>query len=251
MPYKPRAKKATKPKRAYRKRAGAGGPNNLTALARTNYARCSETRQASDPIGLLTNTVYAYQVSMAGASDNSSRRVLGIAKEYQEFRITKIQARLKPYFDSFVATAAGSYSASPQLYMYVVRDGDVPNGLVHLRLMGINPQPFSKDGNKTLTWKPTVVYASETGSPNIIKTSPWMNTSKTNTAGSASTWAGNDTPHYGLIVYCDHPSTSNSGGNDPIPIGQLELEVFYEFRRPFITPAGAGETTTLSQVVKL
>ena len=218
-----------------------GGANNLTALARTNYARCSEIK-ALNPGGglgsvLTSNTVYSLTTAldMAGAF-----RAKEIARYYQEFRITKVVFRFKPLYDTYAAGVALAGGAAPQLYMYVNRDGDVSGDSTTMTRMGINPISLAKDGNKTITWKPSVVYPSDTGLASIIKTSPWLNCNNQNTVGA---YVPNATLHYGLVF---NAVALDGTGSAPIsPVGTAEIETFFEFRRPQYQTV-SGDTVVVS-----
>jgi len=220
-----------------RKPAIPRGPNNLRELARTNYARCSEIEALTyTPVGgaatqiLKTNTIYSVVSSLAKAG---TVRAQQIAKQFQEFRITKVIFRFKPLFDTFVAGASYGGGATPQLYMYVNRDGDVSGDSTAMIRMGINPVSLAKDGNKTMSWKPSVVYPSETGQASIIKVSPWLNTqNENNTSGSG--FDVNATQHYGLVFNARLLDATGSAPAD-VSVGTAEIETFYEFRRPYHT----------------
>lgn len=233
-------KKTTKGKATGRKYAISRGPNNLAALARTNYARCSETTQLnlSGPLGQILVANQVYDVSSA-LNKVGSFRAREIAQYYQEFRITKVQFRFKPLFDTFVAGTAVAGGGTPQLYMYVNRDGDVSGDSTAMVRMGINPISLAKDGNKTMTWKPSVVYPSDTGLASIIKTSPWLNCNNDTTAGA---YVPNATLHFGLVW---NVVLLDGTGNAPVdyPVGTAEIETFYEFRRPQFQPV-SGESAT-------
>jgi len=232
MPYKRRAVKKYR-KRAIKRRP-RGNPNALRALARTNYARISETRipnfSDANPDGdrIIANKSYNYQFSLAGQIG----RVADLAALYQEFRMTKVEFRFKSYADT---VSVGATTPGVQLYMVINRDGDEGKSWVGMLREGINPVSLNKDGNKTMTWRPTVVYKSET-SPSIIKTSPWMNTQDAQFTGTPATL--NTTPHYGLnllaeLSYPDGTKATN------LSIGRVEVELHFEFRRPFYTDSSA------------
>jgi len=233
-----RRKVARKPRRkVVRRRAGA---NNLSALARSNYARISETAVLQVPGGsqiLNTNTIYSVVSSLDKAT---TQRAQLVAREFQEFRITKVVFRFKPLFDTFLAGASASGTAAPQLYMYVNRDGDVSGDSTAMIRMGINPTSLAKDGNKTMSWKPSVIYPSETGQASIIKTSPWLNCQNSkNTTGSG--FVPNATEHYGLVFNARLIDATGAAPVD-VAVGTAEIETFYEFRRPAWTTATGDQT---------
>jgi len=169
-----------------------------------------------------------------GILSSASSRVQDIARNYQEFRITRMTVRVKPLYDTYIEGTSGSLGA-PQLYFYANRDGDTPNGVVGMRQQGINPVSLAKDGNKTLSLKPSVVLAGQAGA-NIIRTSPWLNTNVDNEINGV--YSGNSTPHYGCVIYIDTLGTA-----DPANIATLEVELSFEFRRPQYAPTDATGTT--------
>jgi len=240
MPPRKYKKKAQRTNRKRRVAPLAG--NNLGALARVNYARLSETRSAGNDSRIFSCTAYNFEVSLAGQPG----RVAEIARLYQEFRISRVRFTLKTAYDTLAATpAAGVIPMAPQIYMLVNRDGDAYPSLTAMQRSGINPVSMAKDGNKTMSWRPTVVYRSET-SPSIIKTSPWLNTSDSRNTGGA--FVPNTTPHYGLNLYIDWQTSD--ANRIQVTAGTYELEVFFEFRRPFY-PEVQGETATAVQNIAL
>jgi len=234
MPMRKRVPRRRKVARKPRRRVRRGGANNLSSLARTNYARCSEIAALVDPTSgsqvLKTNTTYSVSSSLA---KTGTARAQLIARNYQEFRISKVIFRFKPLFDTFVAGAAYGGGATPQLYMYVNRDGDASGDSTAMIRMGINPISLAKDGNKTISWKPSVIYPSDTGLASIIKTSPWLNTqNQNNTSGSG--FDVNATLHYGLVFNARLIDSTGSAPAD-VSVGLAEIETFFEFRRPYHT----------------
>jgi len=242
MPIR-RQRKARKAGRKPRRRVPRGirgGANNLTALARVNYARCSEvTLLSSGDLGqvLLANTIYNTYTSLAAPG---TARAQLIARNYQEFRITKMQFRFKPLFDTYIpGTGGNNLQSAPQLYMYVNRDGDVSGDSTAMARMGINPVSLAKDGNRQITWKPSVVLQSETGNANIIKVSPWLNCNENNNTTGAG-FTPNAVKHYGLVWRADY--LAPDGSKPTPPCFTAEVEVFYEFRRPqHTTQSGPGQ----------
>ena len=224
MPVKPRRK-------VYKKRALKRRPrrvplngNGLSALAKVNYARLSETRTLPDN-RVFSNTYYNIQFSLAGQLG----RVAEIARLYQEFRISKVQFRLKSGYDTLQPNpAAGVGYLAPQIYMMLNRDGDAFTSITSYQRCGINPISMANDGNKRMTWRPSVVYRSET-SPSIIKVSPWLNTNDSRNTGVA--FVANTTPHYGINFYVDWQETT--GDRIQATVGTYEIELFFEFRRPY------------------
>jgi len=236
-------KKKSAPRR--RKAAIPRVPNNIRELERTNYARVSETAVLQGPGGsqiLNTNTIYSVVSALNKAT---TARAQLVAREFQEFRITKVVFRFKPLFDTFLAGASTSGTAAPQLYMYVNRDGDVSGDSTAMIRMGINPISLAKDGNKTMTWKPSVVYPSDTGLASIIKTSPWLNCQNQNN-GTGGGFTPNATEHYGLVFNARLLDATGAAPTD-VAVGTAEIETFYEFRRPAWTTA----TGDLAPIVKL
>ena len=244
----PMKKRQYKKKGAPRRKARVPrGVNNLSELSRSNYARCSEitTLNPGGTLGqvLTANTTYAIQSSLDAAG---TARAQLIARNFQEFRITKIQFRFKPLYDTFTAGAGYAGGTAPQLYMYVNRDGDVSGDSTAMIRMGINPISLAKDGNKTMTWRPSVVYRGETDQATIIKVSPWLNTQNAiNTSGGGFT--PNATAHYGLVFLA---RAIDATGSAPVglAVGTAEIETFFEFRRPYHTTATGDALTPVVRI---
>jgi len=241
MPYRRRYRPRRKPARKHRaRRARRGGANNLAALARVNYARCSETTILSaSPNGAVLNANTIYNTYTSLAAPGTARAAL-IARNYQEFRITKMVFRYKPLYDTYIPGVSGNVMQSaPQLYMYVNRDGDVSGDSTAMARMGINPISLAKDGNRQISWKPSVILQSETGNANIIKVSPWLNCNEANNITGAG-FTPNAVKHYGLVWRADYLAPD---GTRPTGIAcfTAEVETFFEFRRPqHTTETGPG-----------
>ena len=233
-------------KRQYRKRGRKGGKrrsrkpttNSTKSMIKDNYAKCSSIGRTTV---LNTNTAYNFEFQLV----NGSTRVLNVAKAYQEFKIDYVEVRLKPYYDTYGTTAATAGITAPQLYHQIIKDPSVTDmtDISQFRLNGINPMPFSKDGNKVWRYKPAASLLPEgmaaTSASGVIKVSPWLDTESFNSTSAAPAFS--TTQHFGSALWIDSQEAT------PAPVATVEVEIHYVFRKPRSdAPATNAESTKIS-----
>lgn len=212
------AKTKSKAKRSYKKKATS---NSSASMIKDNNARASSI---STQTPLDSNTAYNFQFQLV----NASTRILNVAKAYQEFKIDYVEVRLKPYYDTF-ATGATAGITAPQLYHQIIKDPSVSDmvDISQFRYNGINPMPFSKDGNKVWRYKPAasvVPVGAGSSASGMIKVSPWLDTE--DFTSTATTPVFSTTQHYGSSLWIDTVEATK------IPLANVEVEIHYVFRKP-------------------
>jgi len=146
---------------------------------------------------------------------------------YQYYRITSVELRFKPYFDTF-ANGLSSGQTLPYLYFQYDKSGS---------LSGLNAQGFEEIGtkairfdDKTLTrmWKPSVITNGPTVATALattqFKVSPWLPT-------QISGVPNNKVTHYGAIFYISKMSPTDG------TIYDVDVVVNVQYRKPQITPS--------------
>lgn len=166
------------------------------------------------------------------------KRASGIARSYQEYRITNIKYTFKPQFDTFaVSTDAATALRVPHLYYMIDKAQSLPLGstLTTLRAMGAKPRRFD-DKDISVSWAPGVQMAVNQGvlvaslsKPSI---SPWLATNATPDAA----WQASSTDHAGIFFVLD---TGSLVGDGTYEYG-VEVECQFQFRKPML-PIAAGE----------
>lgn len=178
-------------------------------------------------------------------------RLVNIAKNYQYYRITKIEYKITPYADTYQTSGfdgAGNpepHSSVPYLY-WLVNKGEslVNNSFDSLRDAGSRPIRFD-DKTVTLRWKPAVniLTRSDSNSPPnynfaLKRLSPWLATN--NTAGQgAVVWAPSTVPHLGLIYGVQQDYVVGPEGYNNVY--GCEIIVHCQFKKPLNAPGGAKE----------
>lgn len=165
-------------------------------------------------------------------------RLSAIAQNYQSFRFTGIELKLKPYADTF-ATTAGEGQAVPYLN-YLIDKGENlvpvtgPAGFNQLRDAGAKPIRFDEK-TITIAWKPRVPMVSaydSSSTPTFTlamasRISPWLATNATANL-DPSTWLPSTIPHKG-IYYGVEQAFVIPGGDRTYG---CEITVHAQFRRP-------------------
>jgi len=224
-----------KSKRTYKKRSAT------SSLTKENYAKCSEVISYT-PSAIQTDTTENYNWQL-----NRFVRAPLIAAQYQEFKIDYIEARIKPFYDTYSngSPAPGLLSKAPQLYSMVLKTGETAGGLDWFKASGINPKSLAKDGNITIRLKPAIRIGNVSTSAgsvgtgfNTIRVSPWMSTNDTTAAG----FLPSTVVHYGLGLYID----SQESATTPINVAQIEFEAHFLFRKPNLGSASSNALTKVN-----
>lgn len=243
MPFKKSyKKKAPRRRRMGRRRVmKTSVPRHISEKAGAQYSTLSSP--------LLPNSyVYAFRnFSLSGASD----RVQSISKAYQFYRITKITWEVRPAYDTFQASAAGSPTSVPQLYWRMDRDGSFTQSTTLQTLKSAGCKPIRLD-DKIIrkSFRPAVLQgvADQPGTastaPSLVlgsrRISPWLPTNfnaYTDTTAPGLAWVASSIDHLGLLLCVDQ----DSGVNASTPCAYVSFTVEFEFKKPLeISPLGEG-----------
>jgi len=225
------------PKRSARRRnRRRGGRRRKTTsgfqqMTKDNNAVLSSTINKES---IAMNTMYDFSHTLA-----ASTRAVSVATNYQFYKIDYVEIRIKPYADTYLQDISGNPKiSSPQLYFFKSKTAQSPSTLAQLRLMGVNPKPFARDGNWVFRYKPAVEVAAEGGTnfgAGILRVSPWLGTSS-----DPQTFAADDTPHYGACFYI----ASEANPTYAVSIATLEVETHFRFKQPNLINASQQENIT-------
>lgn len=207
---------------------------------RQEFATARQTIQLPDDTG---NTVYTLDQVRLSQFD----RMVAIARNYQFFRITRIEMKFKPFADTFTPGSGGPVMGQSVPYLYtLVNKGNVLNtaSFNALRDAGAKPRRFDE---KTLTvsWKPAVLYGVQDWTsgapptsqyvPGLKKVSPWLATN--NQAGyRTASWIASSVDHCGLLYGVEQDI---AGATGQLSYGS-EMTVYFEFKGPLNAP-GVGD----------
>jgi len=149
-----------------------------------------------------------------------------LANLYQYYRITQVEMRIKPNFDTY-ATGGGLTGSLPYLYFLYDKSGSL--GLL------TSIDQFEQCGAKGIrvddktivrSWKPSVRIGDPAQSVPMFKLSPWMPTHTTD--GSTI----NAPDHLGAVWVITNP-----GGASPPQVYNVEVRVTFQFKKPLVVPS--------------
>lgn len=213
------------------------------------YATAKQTLQLPDQ---QANQVYTLDQVRLSQFD----RMTAIAQNYQYFRMTKIELKIKPFADTFIPGTGGAVQGSSVPYFYsLVNKGNVLNtgSFNALRDSGAKPRRFD-DKSITVSWKPAVLVGIQDYS-NVItpvsntvfsmkKVSPWLATNQ-NAGLRTATWVASAVDHCGLLYGVEQ---DNAGTTGQLEYG-LEITVFFEFKKALAAPGVGVEVEPVSTQV--
>lgn len=193
---------------------------------REEVCRIKETLPAQ---GLEANTPYMAQTNLSNFP-----RALDIADNFQLYRITKVEYKYTPNYDTFAANyQPGTSNVSMTVpYLYSQRltyDSPATWNLSFLQTMGARPRRLD-DKTLNVTYRPNVniQLANSTGQqaakPNY---SPWLSTHFDN--GSPPVITMDDTTHWGHAFWI----AQTQGTLDMKSVASVEIVVHFEFKKPW------------------
>jgi len=204
-----------KPRRGARKGQRKGAKVALPKRITGNFASATEQFSVAVTAGVVSD----FTLNMRDLI-----RTRALLSVYQYYRITSVEMRFKPYFDTF-ANGLSSGQTLPYLYFQYDKAG---------ALTGLDAQGFEDIGTKAIrmddktivrSWKPSVLTNSTgTGGVTQFKVSPWLPT-------QYLAAANDDVDHYGAIFYIS--KTSPSDGT----IYDVDVVVNVQYRKPLIVPS--------------
>lgn len=237
------------PRRRIAKRRYARKPRQ----ARRRTARkmrqetCKMKETIPSPTTLATNTPYQAFVSLLNFP-----RALDIADNFQQYRITRVEFKYTPNYDTFTSQyQPGTSNASMTVpYFYSTRLTNVAPttfALNFLQTMGAKPRRLD-DKTITVSYKPNVNMAAAEGPQFVGQTkpvySPWLNTHYYDATSPAPVLTMDGTPHFGHAFWVSQ--AQQTLGQQTAPLA-LEITVHFEFKKPWDkTALGANDPATQS-----
>jgi len=196
---------APRANRKFNRRRGRRAPARKPMRRMRKSRNSVEYAEAKQTVSLdpdQFNQIYNLNEVMLASYD----RLVNIAQAYQFFKITKIEYKFKPQYDTFTST----YGQNTVPYLYWLIDkGEVVNptgtGFDALRDAGAKPIRFD-DKTITVRWAPAVAnYAqqfdplgAQSGQPNQYRISPWLTTNE-NAGDFGTLWKPSRIAHKGLL----------------------------------------------------
>lgn len=174
--------------------------------------------QETFSIAATAGTSYNFSTSLADLT-----RAQAIAKQYQHYRVTMVEMRFKPGFDTFPGLGA---TAVPYLLWKLDKSGVLgsPTGN-QFEQLGVKPTRFD-DKVITRKWKPAVVLDDANPSmAGIIRTSPWL------PILDPQSGTLNTPKHHGCAF---NIGKMNAGDGT---VYDVDIVVHIQFKRPFVNTA--------------
>lgn len=240
----PRKGKFTKPRRRMRKPR-----RKMIRKPRQEFATARQTLQLPDDD---MNTVYTLDQIRLAQFD----RMTAIARNYQYFRITKVEMKFKPFSDTFAPGTGGTVVNQSVPYLYtLINKGNVLNtsSFNALRDAGAKPRRFD-DKTLRVSWKPAVLLGIQDYSSvitptsvtvfNMKKVSPWLATNL-NAGQRSATWAASTVDHVG-ILYGVEQDLAGSTGQQPYGV---EITAYFEFKGPLNAPGIGTEVEPTEKIL--
>jgi len=200
-----------------------------------------EWASASQTLELMDDqTRQVYQLSSINLSQFD--RLSQIARAYQYFRITHVEMKFRPYFDTFANDGTPGGQVVPYLY-WLINKSQNNNIASFNALQDAGAKPIRFDERTiTVRWKPAVLQYLRDKDPNtgtavpnftLSRVSPWLATSQNaGTLPSVNTWAPNEVEHTGILY-----GGNTTLGVPPAPYGTTII-VHAQFKKPLNEPAG-------------
>jgi len=151
-------------------------------------------------------------------------RTNGLADIYQYYRITSVELRFKPLYDTFLAQGNSGGTALPYLNFQYDKSGALKN---------LNAPGFEEIGTKAVRmddktlirkWKPSILMEGEAGTGIAsFKVSPWL---PTHIASSGN--KNDQVDHYGAIWYISKTTSTDTTVYD------VDVLINVQYRKPLV-----------------
>lgn len=183
------------------------------------YASCKCSFNATVQAGIM-NYYRNFELS-----DLALPRAQAIAKEYQFFRMTKIEMIVQTNYDTYPPTAP---QTMPQIFWMIDKGRNLPAGLSFGQLQQLGAKPrILNESNKRFAFVPAVGTVDETtgaSAPAQYRISPWLDT------------VGNSIVGLSEVVHsgCVWGITKMAPGDNTIY--NVQITIHFKFKKPQILP---------------
>jgi len=213
-------KTAPRKRRVARKRVWRKKGSKVALPKRTTGSFATRMEQFS--LGAVAGQSYDFNLNL---NDLTVARQL--SQLYQYYRITSVEMRFKPYFDTY-ANGLSSGQTMPYLYFQYDKSGSL-GGLTAPQFEEIGTKAIRFD-DKTLIrkWRPSVATNTDLGTT-TFKVSPWLPTHSPITPTTL-----NIIDHLGAVFYISKTSPSDATTYD------IDVIVNVQFRKPLVQPSSVS-----------
>lgn len=213
------------------------------------WAEAKQTLQLENDV---MNTIFQLNQIRLSQFD----RLVGIAKNYQFFRFTKVEMRFKPYSDTYIPGTSTATSPSIPYFYHLIDKGttlDIAD-FNSLRDAGCRPVRFD-DKTVNVSWKPSVIFMTQdyqnttppsnsVPKPAYNRTSPWLATSA-NAGERGGVWVASTIDHTGILYGCEQ----NFVNPDQQYYYGVEITVHCQFKKPLNAPGAGRDLVVQKEVV--
>lgn len=224
MPPKKTGMKKTAPRRrapaGRRRYAPRGSKVALPKQTTGNFASCTEQYSG----GAIAGNVYDFTTSLSQLV-----RTKALMSAYQYYRITSVEMRFKPNYDTYQAQ---NTNLLPYLYFQYDKSGALEGTLDAADFESIGTKAIRMD-DKTIVrkWRPSVLTGTDTNPTGLatqFKVSPWIPTYVNGDANDLI-------KHYGATFFISKMSPGDALGYD------IDVVLNVQFRKPLVIPGAPGE----------
>lgn len=208
------AKKTKSKRRNNRKRYSKKKGSKVALPKRTTGSFATRMEQFS--IGVTAGVSYDFNLNL-----NDLPIARQLSQLYQYYRITSVEMRFKPYFDTY-ANGISNGQTLPYLNFQYDKAGNL-GGMTAPQFEEIGTKAIRFD-DKTIVrkWRPSVPTNTELGTTQF-KVSPWLPTHSPVTPTSL-----NIIDHHGAVFYISKMSPSDATAYD------VDVVVNVQFRKPLV-----------------
>lgn len=159
---------------------------------------------------------------------------------FQLFRITGIQMRFKPNYDSIIS---GAGFVKPYMYWQIDRSSTIPNGLNAQYFEDLGCKPITMDEKPIVrSYRPSVLLANPNGAGNVqtggYKLSPWLPTNENSVDEDPTAFTVSTVEHHGCLFYISKMAATDAQTYD------IDVTVTVQFWKPLVIPAPGGQPAT-------
>ena len=227
-PRKYNARRGAPRSSAYGRRVAFLGGRRMYKSRPRRYAVEAASLKETVEVTFNNNVMNYYDAWSLG--DLALERAPAVAKNYQYYKISKLEVKLLTTFDTFVAGGAAGTGIMPQCYWMINKGQSVPTGLGvdELLDMGCKPIPLNE---RNLNWNfaPAVLTGDRTiaggVTANQYRISPWLNTN----ANVGGPYQVSQIEHGGFIIFV---SPINPGDTSTY---KLQVTYHFKFKKPLIS----------------
>lgn len=213
------------------KRKASGKTKAKKAVRKVMKSEVASMKQtiSGKPGAFSANIVYGlYNFALSNCD-----RAVQIAQGYQEYRITKIEVKIKANSDTYSIGTSTARSSVPYLYYLIDKTGTMFYNQINFNSLRDGGAKAIRidDKTRTIVFKPAVLQQGFDANSGLApwssyRISPWLTTNANNMSIS-NPWTANSTDHLGLSLGLEQEETAAG-----VASFDMDFVVHYQFRKP-------------------